>query len=220
MKRLSLVATVAAAAIIASLGVGGSTAHAAGIDDVDDRAIALNALIQSGQVSPDSLSKAQVALLTRFAKPAHERRSVKTTDIALSDPSVQDALAEIRAEEGPRAALTTTCKQQRGQRIAYGLIGNKLYMSWHIGAWCYTSSGTVSIVTVTSARRVDSGGATYWFGWENHGVVGSGAGVVRNSGRSYSQHSFKNPLAYQQVQPCVRVKGAVTASVDFVCGIN
>lgn len=217
-SRERLLATGAAALIALGLGVAPAQASTTTIDF--EQASALNSRLQSGTIKAASLSSAEIDLLAFYAKPAREVVKETTSQIALTDPSVATAIAEIRAESGSAAAAKTTCLQKRGERTAYGIPGNKLYMSYHVGKWCYTTTGPVSIITVTSSKWVDGGGQTYWFGWENHGLINKGAGVVHNSGRSYSQHSFKNPLIFQSVQPCVRVRGGTSGTVDHVCGIG
>lgn len=184
------------------------------------RAISLNAQIQVGTLTEADLSPRDRALLAQYATPVRiDSTQTEPTTVALTDPATKDAVTELEAAGA--TAATITCKSQRYERIAYGSVNNKLYMSYHVGKWCYSTSGSVSIATVTSSSWLDGGGQTYWLGWENLGLINKGAGIVSGKARSFSQQSFKftwGPTT-QSVQPCVRLTAVATSSKDYTCGI-
>lgn len=220
MKKLTprMLGVVALVALTTSLTAVSAQAADTAPDDAA-AAVALNAQVQSGAIAASALTPSQIDLLSRFGTVARTDTKTTITPISTSDPRVADAVAGVKAKVGVAAAAAIQCKQARGERVAKSAAGNNLYMSYHVGAWCYSYTPPVGLITVTSATWVDGGGQTYWFGWENLGRINQGAAVVSNQGRSYSQQSFKNSLIAQSVQPCVRVKGTTSAAIDYTCGV-
>lgn len=135
-----------------------------------------------------------------------------------ANATARASLAASKAARGVVSPMATGCWTQRFTRQGTALAGNTLYTYYHVNRWC--SSGS----TVTSASVADFGGETSTPGWRYNGVIRSGAGVVSNQGRSYSQHSFTlgaGGIDVQNPVPCIRGKGtsAGTGSHDTTCGI-
>ena len=114
--------------------------------------------------------------------------------------------------------MAVGCWTGRADWNIKALAGNTLYTYYHVGRWC--SSGS----TITSSSIADKGAQTFTVGWRYAGVPASGAGIVSNQGRSYTQHKFILGVGGWDVQTtleCGRIRGFTSggAAADAVCGI-
>jgi hypothetical protein len=128
------------------------------------------------------------------------------------------SLAVAKSKAQSVSTMATGCWTQRWTWSPKSAAGTVLYTYYHVGYWC--ASGT----RVTAARVASAGGETRTPGWQYHGTVDRGAGVVSNQGRSFTQHKFTLRAGGIEVQSplqCARVKGAATggSSSDGTCGI-
>ena len=157
MKKLTprMLGVVALVALTTSLTAVSAQAADTAPDDAA-AAVALNAQVQSGAIAASALTPSQIDLLSRFGTVARTDTKTTITPISTSDPRVADAVAGVKAKVGVAAAAAIECKQARGERVATSAAGNNLYMSYHVGAWCYSYTPPVGLITVTSATSLSA----------------------------------------------------------------
>ena len=142
------------------------------------------------------------------------------TVTTLQEPVDDAARASVEAAERASSPVTpqaTGCWVGRADWDIRATLGNVLYSYFHVGGWCMTGS------TVNSAHIADRGAQTWTVGWRYNGVTASGARVVSNQGRSYTQYNFILGVGGWDVQntlECGRVNGGDGwYSSSATCGI-
>jgi hypothetical protein len=145
--------------------------------------------------------------------------TVTYTGVAPQDAVAKAEVAHYGSVPLALAASANGCWLGRADYAAKAAAGNTLYTYYHTGGWCVSGS------TVYSPSTYEHGGETSTPGWHYNGVIGSGAGVISNQGRSYSQFKFTlsvGPWDVQTPTPCIRVNGLnnATYTSSGTCGVS